>query len=343
MNVQAEYYRLYSKLKEGIESGVYAPGTKLPSERALMEQERISRTTIRSALELLENDGYVVKRPGFGCIVNLRTSEDDSRKLRIGIVLNIHNSRYQSGLFRHIQNVSCPGFSVEYLVMSKSSVLEDKCDVDGIILSSFGSDEILRLEREYHHDKPLLFLNRYSLREDFAYLAVNYNDFSRRIVSRLLKNGVRRIAVVGCGESEDLGYAEYTRTQGWKKAYEDETGSYPKELMFSKNVALNMSEYTEFLRNDRPEVVYVLTGGELPVAWAGLVQAGLTPGKDVEVVCFDDVEEFGLHFHPVSFVRMPLVLMASKAVDYFAHRDKMEVLKEFVEPQLIVENCKYLL
>ncbi|MBQ7178438.1 MAG: substrate-binding domain-containing protein [Victivallales bacterium] len=227
--------------------------------------------------------------------------------------------------------------------MSKSSVLENKCDVDGIILSSFGSDEILRLEREYHHDTPLLFLNRYSLREDFAYLAVNYTDFSRRIVSRLLKNGVRRIAVVGCGESEDLGYAEYTRTQGWKRAYEDETGSYPKELMFSKNVALNMSEYTEFLRNDRPEVVYVLTGGELPVAWAGLVQAGLTPGKDVDVVCFDDVEEFGLRFHPVSFVRMPLVLMASKAVDYFAHRDKMKVPKEFVEPQLIVEDCRYLL
>ncbi|MBQ7177837.1 MAG: GntR family transcriptional regulator, partial [Victivallales bacterium] len=42
MNVQAEYYRLYSKLKEDIESGVYAPGAKLPSERALMEQEKIS-------------------------------------------------------------------------------------------------------------------------------------------------------------------------------------------------------------------------------------------------------------------------------------------------------------
>ena len=343
MNVQAEYFRLYSKLTEGIETGVYAPGTKLPSERALMEQQGISRTTIRSALELLENDGYVVKRPGFGCVVNVRTGDEEARKLRIGMVLNIHNSRYQSGLFRHIQNVSCPGFSVEYLVMSKSSVLEGKCDVDGIILSSFGSDEILRLEREYHYDTPLLFLNRFSLREDFAYLAVNYTDFSRRIVSRLLKNGARRVAVVGCGESGELGYAEFTRTQGWIKAYEEETGSYPKELMFKKNVAVRMPEFTEFLRKDPPDVVYVLTGGELPVAWAGLVQAGMTPGKDVDVVCFDDVEEFGLHFHPVSFVRMPLDLMAGRAVDYFAHRDKMEVPKAFIEPQLIVENCKYLL
>ena len=343
MNTQAEYFRLYGKLKEGIETGVYAPGTKLPSERALMEQQGISRTTIRSALELLEKDGYVVKRPGFGCVVNVHNVEDETRKLRIGMVLDIHNSRYQSGLFRHIQNVSCPGFSVEYLVMSKSSVLEGKGDVDGIIMSSFSAAEVLRLEQEYHGETPLLFINRFSMREDFAYLAVNYVDFSRRIVARLLKNGARRVALVGGGDSKELGYAEYTRTQGWKMAYEEETGSCPAELMFNKNVALRMSDYTEFLRRDRPDVVYVVTGGELPVAWAGLVQAGMTPGKDVDVVCFDDVDEFDLHFHPVTFVRMPLALMASKAVEYFAHRDKMGVPKEYVEPQLIVENCKYLL
>ena len=343
MNTQAEYFRLYSKLKEGIETGVYAPGTKLPSERALMEQQGISRTTIRSALELLENDGYVVKRPGFGCVVNVHTVKDELRKLRIGIVMDINGSRYQNGLFRHIQNVRLPGISVEYLVMSKANALEGKCDVDGIIMSSFRADEVVRLEKEYHRETPLLFLNRFSMREDFAYLAVNYADFSKRIVMRLLKNGARRVALVGGGDSRDLGYAEYTRTQGWKTAYEEETSSYPKELMFSKNVALKMSEYTEFLRRDRPDVVYVVTGGELPVAWAGLVQAGMTPGKDVDVVCFDDVDEFGLHFHPVTFVRMPLDLMASKAVEYFANRDKMEVPKEFVEPQLIVENCKYLL
>lgn len=343
MNVQAEYFRLYSKLKEGIETGVYAPGTKLPSERALMEQQGISRTTIRSALELLEKEGYVVKRPGFGCVVNVCAADDETRKLRIGMVLDNNSSRYQNGLFRHIQNVRIPGISVEYLVMSKADALDGKCEVDGIIMSSFRAEEVSRLEREYHGDTPLLFLNRFSLREDFAYLAVNYTDFSRRMVSRLLKNGARRVAVVGCGESGKLGYAEFTRTQGWIKAYEEETGSYPKEFMFNKNVAVRMPEYTEFLRKDHPDVVYVLTGGELPVAWAGLVLAGMTPGKDVDVVCFDDVEEFGLHFHPVSFVRMPLDLMASKAVEYFAHRDKMEVPKVFVEPQLIVENCKYLL
>ena len=69
----------------------------------------------------------------------------------------------------------------------------------------------------------------------------------------------------------------------------------------------------------------------------------MTPGKDVDVVCFDDVDEFGLHFHPVTFVRMPLDLMASKAVEYFAYRDKMGVPKEFVEPQLIIEDNRYLL
>ncbi|PYY55876.1 MULTISPECIES: GntR family transcriptional regulator [unclassified Curtobacterium] len=41
-----------------------APGARLPSERALAEAFRVSRMTLRHALDALERDGHLVRRPG---------------------------------------------------------------------------------------------------------------------------------------------------------------------------------------------------------------------------------------------------------------------------------------
>lgn len=46
-------------LRERIESGVIAPGSRMPSERVLAEQFDVSRVTVRQALKDLEKDGLV--------------------------------------------------------------------------------------------------------------------------------------------------------------------------------------------------------------------------------------------------------------------------------------------
>ena len=69
MDRKSEYVILYEELKQHIRNGEIPPGNKLPSERSFMETYRISRTTVRSALALLEREKYVRKQPGVGCIV----------------------------------------------------------------------------------------------------------------------------------------------------------------------------------------------------------------------------------------------------------------------------------
>lgn len=63
-----EYYyeAVLKNMMENIESGVYQYGQLLPPERDLAEQYQVNRTTIRKALELLTEDGYIVKRQGSG-------------------------------------------------------------------------------------------------------------------------------------------------------------------------------------------------------------------------------------------------------------------------------------
>lgn len=65
----AKYERIYRKLLHKIESGEYAVGDTLPGEFDLMKMFDASRDTIRKALLLLVQNGYIQKSQGRGSIV----------------------------------------------------------------------------------------------------------------------------------------------------------------------------------------------------------------------------------------------------------------------------------
>lgn len=61
--------QLYDQLKASILSGAAAPGTRLPSSRALADQFAIARNTVLLAYEQLLAEGYLESRPGAGTFV----------------------------------------------------------------------------------------------------------------------------------------------------------------------------------------------------------------------------------------------------------------------------------
>ncbi|MEV0596080.1 FadR/GntR family transcriptional regulator [Nonomuraea cavernae] len=58
------YERIVEQVEEAIESGTLRPGQRLPSERDLMGQFSVSRSTVREALRVLQARGLVRSRPG---------------------------------------------------------------------------------------------------------------------------------------------------------------------------------------------------------------------------------------------------------------------------------------
>lgn len=79
------YMRLYHTLKEQIMTGLVKPGDYLLPENELCEFYKMSRNSVRKALEQLQNDGLVIKRPGLGTMVpaDLVISPSDRNVLRI--------------------------------------------------------------------------------------------------------------------------------------------------------------------------------------------------------------------------------------------------------------------
>lgn len=63
------YLKIYNDLLEGIQSGTWPQGSRLPSEKELAEQYEVSRITCKKALEMLVAQNRIVRMPGKGSYV----------------------------------------------------------------------------------------------------------------------------------------------------------------------------------------------------------------------------------------------------------------------------------
>ena len=72
---------LVARLTDDITSGKIPPGSRLPTEQALIAATGVSRTVVREAVAALRADGLVITRQGVGAFV----PENARRPLRIEV------------------------------------------------------------------------------------------------------------------------------------------------------------------------------------------------------------------------------------------------------------------
>jgi GntR family transcriptional regulator len=73
----ALYFKLKEILEQRIKSGFYPVGTTLPAEKQLMQEFNVSRETVRRAIKVLEDFGYIKTRQGMKTYV-LRANPFDA-------------------------------------------------------------------------------------------------------------------------------------------------------------------------------------------------------------------------------------------------------------------------
>jgi len=82
---EAMHRQLYSTFRTAILDGVFAPGTRLPSTRALADDLGVSRTTVLQAFERLVSEGYATARSGAGTRVATTLSASAHRRSSIRV------------------------------------------------------------------------------------------------------------------------------------------------------------------------------------------------------------------------------------------------------------------
>jgi len=85
------YIQVKSIIKELIEQNVWGPGSKIPTERSLAEQLKISRNTVSMAFRELESEGVLVCYQGRGTFVaeSDEVVRRESRKERLLKIIDI--------------------------------------------------------------------------------------------------------------------------------------------------------------------------------------------------------------------------------------------------------------
>lgn len=69
MDKMPAYAKVYNAIKKEIADGEYAAGELIPTEPELEKKFNVSRTTVRKAIELLSQEGFVQAKQGRGTIV----------------------------------------------------------------------------------------------------------------------------------------------------------------------------------------------------------------------------------------------------------------------------------
>ncbi|HOV62937.1 MAG TPA: GntR family transcriptional regulator [Spirochaetia bacterium] len=170
------YQKIYKQLSDEISSGVYTPGSKVPSEKELSKQFDVSRITSKRALEKLVEDGLIERVPGKGSFVRAaatgdqRISESGRKKnALIGVVFADFADAFGTRLIYGIES-RCRqlGYSIVLRWSQDDHNLEEQAidellrlGVAGMIImpvhGEFYSETILRLVLDKF---PLVFIDR---------------------------------------------------------------------------------------------------------------------------------------------------------------------------------------
>ncbi len=141
------HYRLRAALVEKIASGQWAPHQPIPSERALEEMFKVSRTTVRRALDDLVRQGLVYREHGRGTFV-----------------APVHDVAPQAKLLGFAEELERTGRPV-FARALEWEVMPAAADMAGLLSLAEG-DPVVRVHRVFELDHaPVLFVESFLPRD----------------------------------------------------------------------------------------------------------------------------------------------------------------------------------
>ena len=204
MEDQPLYRRIYNHLLEGISSGRYKAGARLPSENELCETFKVSRITSKRALELLADQGYILRRTGKGSyVIGSPNSEtrDASPPGTIGFILPDFSDSFGTKLISSIEETSTAlGYQLILRQTREHAEEEEKAihslsGAAGILLlpihGELYNSGILKL---IYNKRPVVFVDRKMRGLAAPTIATNNLEAAETGIRHLLSLGHRNIA-----------------------------------------------------------------------------------------------------------------------------------------------------
>lgn len=227
---------LASELRQAIVASEYRPGAALPSERELMRTYGVSRTTVRRSLQLLADEGFLIRKAGSGTYVGKpaiagtpRSSARPTTGGKLYLLIPTFSNPFYGEVIDAIEKCArqC-GMSLiashsEYAPANEDAQLGAMAvdsSVRGAILVPSTVDHATDGARAFiAAGKPLVYFGRWPSDIGADGIRIDYSAAARLAVSHLINLGHRRIVYVEgtphlAGYSMLDGYRETLRAHG---------------------------------------------------------------------------------------------------------------------------------
>ncbi|MBK5241238.1 FadR/GntR family transcriptional regulator [Clostridium sp.] len=141
------YEQVILQIKDMIDKGILKKGDRLPSERALVEQLQISRTSIREALRALEVIGLIDCRQGEGNYIKASFQDNLFEPLSIMFMLE-ESTQDEIWELRKIVEVEASGLAAKRITDDK---LQELKEIYQRFISSVDEDVTAEIDKEFHY------------------------------------------------------------------------------------------------------------------------------------------------------------------------------------------------
>ncbi|MCI7766395.1 MAG: GntR family transcriptional regulator [Oscillospiraceae bacterium] len=202
-----KYEFVADSLSDEIGAGHYRSGAHLPTEEQLTEIFGVSRQTVRKALSVLAEKGFIEKKQGSGSMVKIRNPAAGSGK--ISVIATYIDDYIFPGQLRGVEEVLSKNKFSAILSATKNSIcserqiLEDilKDPVAGILVegtkTALPNPNICLYEKLAERGIPIVFFNScYPGLKGPLYVCADNRRGGYELVTYLLKKGHRSIAAI---------------------------------------------------------------------------------------------------------------------------------------------------
>lgn len=309
------YQSVYEGIQKWVNSGKYQENASIPSERNLCDHFKVSRLTVRRAIDELINDGILYRRPGSGTYVGaynprekFYTGKNRGKALRlVHLVIGYSEESFGDELISQVlmgveKGAKNCGFELSFASFDaqgkndaelKHSI--DELGVDGVILQGkITRDIALRIQKIIPAVVVSnIFIPYKKIKKISGINAVMANDFEIGLSAAeyFAEKGHTYVGMIGT--DPDTGHFGYERRElGFRAGIELAGLKTDKENWFVySRPSVPLEELIEkvFTKKSRPTALFAY-GDHLAVnTMRGLYEIGLRVPDDISIVGVNDL------------------------------------------------------
>lgn len=357
-NGKPKYFLLMEQLKADILSGTISPGEKLPSENELSQTYSLSRHTIRKALGILEQEGYVEAFHGKGTFCSEKTRHMKKSR-NIAVVTTYISDYIFPRLIQGMDNVlSEQGYSIILKNTGNSRAKEARCleellqkDIDGLIIEPSKSQMICKHGNLYESLEkfkiPYIFIQGiYTEMKDKSHILMDDEMGGYQVTKYLLDLGHRRIA--GFFKADDVQGLE--RHKGYVRALQEAGITYnPDDVVWFHTEDRKVKPAImarEMVKSERMPDGIVCYNDQIAVqVMEALESIGVNIPEDVSVTGYDN-SLYAQRGSGITTIAHPQEKLGEMAAELILEKingvpEEESKVERLIQPELIIRgSCR---